>query len=276
MNRCDNLLHRRVTSVGQKIPKNVVDETLCYFGIPRLSTIDIGCANTVTFKMGGYGHLCFTVASTGGIKLTEKRFSTFQLPPFAVIEMWNACPVGRYLPAMHVLGTKRKAVTTTMMTGNFVNDIWKRRTGGYFNNGKSIFILDSARSHLGEEVDVNGTEKIIHDRMMSLLQFLDTHVKKPFKDQLKDKWENWIEKGEAKYADNGNFKRALYEIFAEWVNEVWKKVSTHGLLLKGFWQCGYRIVITQGKVLSFTFGYLKPQRERGKVLDEAAQEVSHI
>ena len=56
---------------------------------------------------------------------------------------------------------------------------------GGFNTGKSTLLMDSAKSHLGDEVeqgftDVNNSIKIIHGGMTPLLQFLDTHVKKPF------------------------------------------------------------------------------------------------
>ena len=44
--------------------------------------------------------------------------------------------------------------------------IWKRRPDEFFNTGKSILLMDSAKSHLGDEVeqaftDVNNNIKII-------------------------------------------------------------------------------------------------------------------
>ena len=53
----------------------------------------------------------------------------------------------------------------------------------------------SAKSHLDDEVeqaftDVNSSIKMIHSGMTPLLQFLDTHVNKPFKDIMKEKWED--------------------------------------------------------------------------------------
>ena len=49
----------------------------------------------------------------------------------------------------------------------YVKRIWKRRPGGFFNTGKSILLMDSAKSHLGDEVeqaftDVSSSIKIIH------------------------------------------------------------------------------------------------------------------
>ena len=117
-----------------------------------------------------------------------------------------------------------------MMKETYVKRIWKRRPGGFFNTGKSILLMDSAKSHLGDEVeqaftDVNSSIKIIHGGMTPLLRFLDTHVNKPFKD-MKEKWEDWIVNGEAEFTEKGNRKRASYQLVAEWADDTWKKVAT--------------------------------------------------
>ena len=80
----------------------------------------------------------------------------------------------------------------SMMKETYVKCIWKRRPGGFFNTEKSISLMDSAKSHLGDEVeqaftDVSSNTKIIHGGMTPLLWFLDTHVKKLFKDVMKKK-----------------------------------------------------------------------------------------
>ena len=99
MCRRNNLVHRRVTSVGQKVPKNAVeiaeqfledmknigefanlanmDETPCYFDIPRSSTIDKKGVQTVKVKTTGAERLHFTVALTAGVKKTENGFTPF-------------------------------------------------------------------------------------------------------------------------------------------------------------------------------------------------------
>ena len=130
------------------------------------------------------------------------------------------------------------------MKETYVKRIWKRRPGGFFNTGKSILLMDSAKSHLGDEVeqaftDVNSSIKIIHGGMTPLLQFLDTHVNKSFKGIMKEKWEDWIVNGEAKFTEKGKRKRASYKLVAEWADDTWKKVATDELIIKGFRQCGY-------------------------------------
>ena len=112
-----------------------------------------------------------------------------------------------------------------------------------FNKGKSILLMDSAKSHLGDEVeqaftDLNSNIKIIHGGMTPLLQFLDTHVNKPFKD-MKEKSEDWIVNGDAKFTEKGNRKRASYQLVAEWAYDTWKKVANDELIIKGFRKCSY-------------------------------------
>ena len=112
-----------------------------------------------------------------------------------------------------------------------------------FNKGKSILLMDSAKSHLGDEVeqaftDLNSNIKIIHGEMTPLLQFLDTHVNKPFKD-MKEKSEDWIVNGDAKFTEKGNRNRASYQLVAEWAYDTWKKVANDELIIKGFRKCSY-------------------------------------
>lgn len=73
--------------------------------------------------------------------------------------------------------------------------------------------------------------------MTPLLQFLDIHVNKSFKDRLKDKWADWIN-CEVEYTRTGKRKRASYEMVAKWAHEAWKKVPNE-IIFSGFKQCGY-------------------------------------
>ena len=132
----------------------------------------------------------------------------------------------------------------SMIEETYMKRIWKRKPGGFFNTGKSILLMDSAKSNLGDEVeqaftDVNSSIKIIHGGMKTLLKFLDTHVNKPFKDIVKEELEDWIVNGEAEFAEKGNRKCASYQLVAEWADDTWKKVATNELIIKAFHQCGY-------------------------------------
>ena len=192
-------------------------------------------------KVKTTGHEClrFKVALTAGVKKTENGYSAFRLPPLIIFKNLTKAPVGKYPPGMQVLGSKGGTITQSMMTETYVPKIWKRRPGGFFNSGKSLLLMDSAKSHLGEEVkrafvDQSSDVKIIHGGMTPLLQFQDTHVNKPFKDRMRDEWEAWIEGTEVEYTASGNRKRASYQLVAEWADKIWKEVATDDVILQGF------------------------------------------
>ena len=114
----NNLVHHQVTSVGQKVKKNAVeiveqfiedmknigefanlekmDETPCFFDIPRSSTIHKKGIQTVKVKTTGAEHLRFTVALTVGVKETEKGFTLFRLPPLSIFKNLVKAPPGKY------------------------------------------------------------------------------------------------------------------------------------------------------------------------------------
>ena len=81
--------------------------------------------------------------------------------------------------------------------------------------------------------------KYIDTGMTPLLQFLDSHINKPFKDGMNEKWEEWIDSGERTYTEAGNRRRASYTTVAEWVFDVWRKVAMDDLIRQRFRQCGY-------------------------------------
>ena len=127
MCRRSNLVHRRVTSVGQKVPKNAVeiaaqfledtknigefanlanmDETPCYFEIPRSSTIDKKRVQSVKVKTAGAERLRFTIALTAGVKKTENGFTPFRLPPLLIFKNLLKAPPGKYPAGMGFLGS---------------------------------------------------------------------------------------------------------------------------------------------------------------------------
>ena len=74
---------------------------------------------------------------------------------------------------------------------------------------------------------------------MTPLQFIDAHVNKPFKDHLREKWNEWMTDGEILYTASGKRKRASYQMLVEWINDVLRKVATDDAIMKGFKECGY-------------------------------------
>ena len=263
----NEITFRRATSFCQKIPQNApelcdaflddmqnlkeydvimnMDETPCYFDIPSSSTFDFKGVNTVKMKTTGNEKLRFTAVLTAGVKKVGDEFSAVRLPLMLIFKNLKKAPKGKFPPGMAVLGSKGGTMTQKFMVNTFFPKIWKRRPGGFFNTGQSMLLIDSAICHLNGSIPEaltatsNTDFKYIDTGMIPLLQFLDSHVNKPFKDGLKEKRQEWIDLGECEYTEAGNRRRASYTMVAEWVFDVWRKVTTDDLIVRGFRQCGY-------------------------------------
>ena len=77
------------------------------------------------------------------------------LPPLTLLifKTLVKAPPGKYPAGMAVLSSKIGTMKYSMKKETYVKRIWKRRPYGFFNTGKSILLMDSAKSHLGDEVE---------------------------------------------------------------------------------------------------------------------------
>jgi len=66
---------------------------------------------------------------------------------------------------------------------------------------------------------------VIPGGLTKKLQPLDIAVNKPFKDQLRAKWENWVMGGIHEYNKTGQMKRLSYKDIVAWIVESWAAVS---------------------------------------------------
>ena len=94
----------------------------------------------------------------------------------------------------------------------------------------------------------NTDVKYIDSGMTPLLQFLETHVNKPFKDSLKDQWEEWLDNGKEEFTKSGKRRRASYEmVVAQLVHKAWRDVATDKIIVRGFLENGYMGKWVNGK-----------------------------
>ena len=88
--------------------------------------------------------------------------------------------------------------------------------------------MDSAKSYLGDVPDHFKkyiTQCKIIGGMTPLLQFIDSHVNKPFKDILRGKWEQWMAHGIEEFSKNGNRRRDSRDLLATWIFDAWKQAA---------------------------------------------------
>lgn len=83
-----------------------MDETTCYFNIPRSSTIDKKAVQTVKVKTTCTERFRFTIVLVAEVKKTENGFSAFRLVPLLIFKSLAKAPSSKYPPGMQVLCSK--------------------------------------------------------------------------------------------------------------------------------------------------------------------------
>ena len=76
----------------------------------------------------------------------------------------------------------------------------------YFPHGQCNSHVDSVIVEVYKEAKT--VTKYIGTGMMPLYQFIDTHINKQFKDDLRYQWEQWLDNVKQEYTKSGNRKRA--------------------------------------------------------------------
>ena len=105
-------------------------------------------------------------------------------------------PKGKFPLGMCVLGSKGGTMKQEFMMDQFIPNIFKKRPGSFFGSEKTLFIMDKATCHQEGGIPqafeaVNTDLKYIDSGMTPLLQRLDVVINNPFKDMLKDFWEEF-------------------------------------------------------------------------------------
>ena len=207
----NNLKYRRVTSVGQKItidaPEKAerfladtrncyqdyemilnMDETPCYFDLPRSTTYDFEGVKTVKVGTTGNEKMSFTAVLTAGVQKQGDHYKAIKLPPLLIFKNLKKAPKGTFPNHMIVEGTKGGTMRNDLIITKYAS-VLNKRPGCYFQQINTLLVMDAAQSHKGDEVisafnKLNTKVKYIDGGMTPLIQFLDTHGNKPFKDSM--------------------------------------------------------------------------------------------
>jgi len=90
---------------------------------------------------------------------------------------------------------------------------------------KSMLVWDSFRPHLSKPIrrtlqSLNTECAIIPGGMTGILQPLDVCIKKPFKDRLRVKWQEWMITGEHSLTASGCTRKAELNVICVWIKEA--------------------------------------------------------
>ena len=113
----------------------------------------------------------------------------------------------------------------------YVQKIWNRRPGGFFNMGKSVLILNSttcqASGGIPETFTECNSELIYSCWTLALVTVFGLRHKQTLYRCLKTKLAEWIEEGQWEYTNSGKHRRASNEVAVQWIFDVWKTIATN-------------------------------------------------
>lgn len=128
----------------------------------------------------------------------------------------------------------------TELVVDWLKVVWGRGHGA-LGNKRNMLVLDAFRGHLTEPVKtqirkMNGDLVIIPGGMTSQLQVLDVVVNKPFKDNLRKRYTDWLLSGDHTLTPSGKIQKPAVRLLCEWVLNAWAKVSSESII-NGFKKC---------------------------------------
>uniref|UniRef100_A0A6B0UZR7 Putative pogo transposable element n=1 Tax=Ixodes ricinus TaxID=34613 RepID=A0A6B0UZR7_IXORI len=106
----------------------------------------------------------------------------------------------------------------------------------------SLLVLDSFRGHLIDSVrrklkELRTKIAVTPGGPTSVLQPLDVSLNKPFKDNVRRLYTEWMAAGNYVLTPGGKIKRPSIEMLCEWILEAWKMIPAE-IIVKSFKKTG--------------------------------------
>ncbi|KAJ4446805.1 hypothetical protein ANN_13503 [Periplaneta americana] len=184
------------------LPIGNADETPVFWDMPSNMTVDNKGAKSISLRTTGNEKQRITVmlavTADGG-----------KLPPYVILKR-KTMPK-QNLPKGLVIRCQEKGWMTTELMMYWLAMVWNRRPGVLLCK-RAMLVLDAFKGHLTLEVKKKITALktdlvIIPGGMTSKLQVLDVVVNKPFKDQLRKQYSDWLLEGGHAFTPSGKIKK---------------------------------------------------------------------
>lgn len=111
----------------------------------------------------------------------------------------------------------------------WIDLIWKKRPGGLLKN-KSLLIFEKFRTHLMDSIfkklEAENTDtSVIPGGLTSVLQPLDVSLNKPFKDNVRTLWTEWMagDHSEIEFTKSGRLRKPSITLWCNWIIKAWDK-----------------------------------------------------
>uniref|UniRef100_A0A3Q3KXW9 HTH CENPB-type domain-containing protein n=1 Tax=Labrus bergylta TaxID=56723 RepID=A0A3Q3KXW9_9LABR len=156
-----------------------------------------------------------------------------KLPPYVIVPK-------EPMPAGIIVRAQEKGWMETGLVVDWLKVVWGGRYGG-LRKKRYMLVLDAFRGHLTEPVKsqvraMNGDLVIIPGGVTSQLQVLDAVVNKPFKDNLRKRYTEWLLSGNHALTRTWKIQKLSVRLLCEWILQAWDAVSSQSII-HGFKKC---------------------------------------
>uniref|UniRef100_A0A1E1X208 Putative pogo transposable element n=1 Tax=Amblyomma aureolatum TaxID=187763 RepID=A0A1E1X208_9ACAR len=207
------------------------DQTPINFDMPRNSTVDIKGAKSVQVKTTGAEKQWCTV-------MLSITVDGRQLPPFVVFKR-KTLPKGTLPAGIHVRA-QEKGWMSAELVSDWLKTVWGRRPGALLL--PSLLVMDSFRGHLEKNVRCRMSElrtdlAVIPGGLTSVLQPLDVSINKPFKDNVRRLYTEWMAAGNHDLTPAGKIRRPTIDMLCRWIIEAWSVIPRE-MVVRSFKKTG--------------------------------------
>lgn len=208
------------------------DQTPLNFDMPPNTTVNQKGASSVTVRTTGHEKQRCTV-------MLAVTADGRKLPPYVVFKR-KTQPKGQFPRKIHVR-VQENSWMDVRLVQDWVRTVWGARPGAMLNL-PALLVLDSFKGHLVDSVkttlaDMRTDLAIIPGGLTSVLQPLDVCVNKPFKDNVRKLYMEWMCAGDHSLTPTGRIKRPSLELVCEWICAAWDMISPD-VILKSFKKTG--------------------------------------
>nr|XP_054928945.1 uncharacterized protein LOC129385819 [Dermacentor andersoni] len=207
------------------------DQTPINFDMPRNSTVDMKGAKSVQVKTTGAEKQRCTV-------MLAVTADGRKLPPFVVFKR-KTLPKGT-LPAGIHIRAQEKGWMSAELVSDWLKTVWGRRPGALLL--PSLLVMDSFGGHLEKNVRCRMSElrtdlAIIPGGLTSVLQPLDVSINKPFKDNVRRLYTEWMAAGNHDLTPAGKIRRPTIDMLCRWILEAWSVIPSE-MVVRSFKKTG--------------------------------------
>lgn len=210
-----------------------MDETPVYFDLPGNRTVNKRGDKTVFVRTTGHERQRFTVVLACLADGTK-------LPPMVIFKRKTFFKKKEVFPKGVIVHTQEKGWMDDTGCIKWINNVWARRPGG-LRKQRSLLVWDMFKSHLSDAVKKcayrNNTDlAVIPGGLTSVVQPLDVCLNKPFKDNIRKCWNEWMVSGKQTSTPAGNMRAAPLSTVCEWVLKSWEQIATE-TIVRSFKKC---------------------------------------